>query len=127
MAMPRCEGAMALLTRPPISSVPSVMSSRPAMMRSRVDLPQPEGPTKTTNSPSTMSRSMPLMTLLLSYCFFMPRRLTDAMFCSLLLAFEAAGCEKTLGDAALESDIGQRHRQCAQQRRRHQLGVAHAE
>src|SRR3569832_756469 len=42
---------------------PAVVSSRPAIMRSRVDLPQPEGPTKTTNSFGSTSRSMPLMTL----------------------------------------------------------------
>src|SRR5690348_8622659 len=30
------------------------MVSRPATMRSRVDLPQPDGPTKTQNSPSAM-------------------------------------------------------------------------
>ena len=34
-----------------------VVSSRPAISRSSVDLPQPDGPTKTTNSPSSMSRS----------------------------------------------------------------------
>jgi hypothetical protein len=57
--MPRMEGGMSLTTWPPIDSVPAVMLSRPAMVRRRVDLPQPEGPTKTTNSPERMSRSMP--------------------------------------------------------------------
>src|SRR3569623_3669528 len=38
------------------------MDSRPAIRRRSVDLPQPEGPTKTTNSLSSMSRSMPLRT-----------------------------------------------------------------
>src|ERR671920_2564799 len=32
------------------------MSSRPAIIRRAVDFPQPDGPTKTTNSPSGMSR-----------------------------------------------------------------------
>src|SRR5215207_538013 len=32
------------------------MSSRPAIMRRAVDFPQPDGPTRTTNSPSGMSR-----------------------------------------------------------------------
>ena len=41
--------------------VPGGLSSSPAMMRSSVDLPQPDGPTKTTNSPSATSRSTPLM------------------------------------------------------------------
>ena len=36
---------------------PPVISSRPAIIRSAVVLPQPDGPTKTTNSPSSTSRS----------------------------------------------------------------------
>ena len=44
----------------PIRMVPEVTSSRPASMRSEVDLPQPEGPTRTMNSPSAISRSRPL-------------------------------------------------------------------
>jgi hypothetical protein len=36
--------------------VPPVISSSPAMDRSAVDLPQPDGPTNTMNSPSAMSR-----------------------------------------------------------------------
>jgi len=35
---------------------------KPGIMRSKVDLPQPDGPTKTTNSPWAMSRSTPLIT-----------------------------------------------------------------
>src|ERR671910_2947916 len=38
------------------------MSSRPEIMRSNVDLPQPDGPTKTTNWPSSMVRSTPRTT-----------------------------------------------------------------
>ncbi len=34
------------------------MSSRPAIIRSAVDLPQPDGPTRIMNSPSLMSRSI---------------------------------------------------------------------
>ena len=41
---------------------PEVTSSRPAIMRSSVDLPQPEGPTKTVKEPSATARSMPWMT-----------------------------------------------------------------
>src|SRR6188472_458327 len=36
------------------------MSSSPAIIRSAVDLPQPEGPTRITNSPSATSRLMSL-------------------------------------------------------------------
>ena len=56
MAMPRFDGATSLTTRPSISSVPEVIVSRPEMQRSSVDLPQPEGPTKTMNSPDWISR-----------------------------------------------------------------------
>src|ERR1051325_2599590 len=41
---------------------PPVMFSRPASMRSRVDLPQPEGPTRTTNSPSSIGIDTPCRT-----------------------------------------------------------------
>src|SRR5690606_30159463 len=52
---------MSLQRAPSIRRSPAVISSSPAIMRSSVDLPQPDGPTKTTNSPSAMSRSTPLM------------------------------------------------------------------
>ena len=41
-------------------SVPVVMSSSPATIRSVVVLPQPDGPTRTMNSPSATSMSMSL-------------------------------------------------------------------
>jgi hypothetical protein len=41
---------------------PLVISSRPATMRSRVDLPQPDGPTITMNSRSAMSAFTPWIT-----------------------------------------------------------------
>src|SRR3989338_4653343 len=40
--------------------LPLVISSRPAIMRRVVVLPQPEGPSKTTNSPSWMLRETSL-------------------------------------------------------------------
>jgi hypothetical protein len=43
--------------RSPMRSSPSLISSRPAIIRSAVDLPQPDGPTSTMNSPSSISRS----------------------------------------------------------------------
>src|SRR6185312_6217446 len=53
---------MSFTTRPPIAIVPPPISSRPAIIRSSVDLPQPEGPTSTQNSPSAMSTSTPRIT-----------------------------------------------------------------
>src|SRR6201987_2668833 len=62
MAMSRSLGWTLLTTRSPIEIVPEVMFSRPASMRSRVDLPQPEGPTRTTNSPSSIGIVTPCRT-----------------------------------------------------------------
>src|SRR6185369_712924 len=62
MAMSRSLGCTLLTTRSPIEIVPEVMFSRPASMRSRVDLPHPEGPTRTTNSPSSIGIVTPCRT-----------------------------------------------------------------
>jgi len=42
-----------------IDSVPDVTDSSPAIMRSSVDLPQPEGPTSTSNSASCTANVAP--------------------------------------------------------------------
>ena len=55
MAISRSFGATSLTTFSPIKISPSVMSSSPATIRSKVVLPQPDGPTRTTNSPSLIS------------------------------------------------------------------------
>ena len=52
--MSRSFGGRLLTTRSPIRISPAVIFSSPAIMRSSVDLPQPDGPTSTTNSPSPM-------------------------------------------------------------------------
>ncbi len=62
MATPRWAASTSLTVRPPIWSVPDEISSSPATMRSKVDLPQPDGPTKTVNAPSGIVRSTPWMT-----------------------------------------------------------------
>src|SRR5689334_3540289 len=54
--MSRSLGDLLLTTWPPMNSSPSEMSSRPAIMFSTVDFPEPDGPTRMTNSPSAMSR-----------------------------------------------------------------------
>ena len=58
MAMPRWAGGTSFIFSPSISRVPPVIRSSPAIMRSSVDLPQPDGPTKTISSPVLMSRLM---------------------------------------------------------------------
>src|SRR5581483_11720878 len=51
MAMSRARGGRSVTSRSPIEIVPAVTSSRHAIMRRSVDLPQPDGPTSTRNSP----------------------------------------------------------------------------
>src|SRR3954453_15306669 len=55
--MPRLpsRGALSLTRSPPITMSPEVMSSSPTTIRSNVDFPQPEGPTRIMNSPSLTS------------------------------------------------------------------------
>src|SRR3954470_16926854 len=53
--MSRSRGAMSLTRSPPITRSPSEISSSPAIIRSCVDFPQPEGPTRIMNSPSWTS------------------------------------------------------------------------
>src|SRR3954469_9252521 len=52
----RSRGARSLTRLPPMTMSPLVMSSSPTIIRSSVDFPQPEGPTRIMNSPSAMSR-----------------------------------------------------------------------
>src|SRR5664279_4400864 len=54
--MSRSLGATSLTILSPIRSVPPVISSSPAIIRRLVVLPQPDGPTRTMNSPSLISR-----------------------------------------------------------------------
>ena len=56
----RSRGSHSVTRSSPMYTSPAVGDSRPAMMLSVVVLPQPDGPTKTTNSPSVTSRLTPL-------------------------------------------------------------------
>ena len=58
IAMSRSLGVSSLTTFPPMRKMPLVVSSSPATIRSVVVLPQPDGPTRTMNSPSATSMSM---------------------------------------------------------------------
>ena len=56
----------------------AIRFSRPAMVRRSVLLPHPDGPTKTVNSPSAMSRSMPLQRMDGAIVLCSPEILTSA-------------------------------------------------
>src|SRR6185503_14961799 len=79
MATSRSFGGTWLTTRSPMRISPAVMFSRPAIMRSRVDLPQPDGPTRTTNSPSPMVMLTPWMTSVVPKIFLTSRIATNAI------------------------------------------------
>src|SRR6478609_3869640 len=80
MARSRSRGAFSLTRTPSISSSPAVMSSSPTIMRSSVDFPQPDGPTRMTNSPSAMSRLTPFTARKPSpYCLTMSLRVMAAI------------------------------------------------
>src|SRR5262249_35753040 len=75
--MSRSLGWTLFTTRSPIEIVPEVMFSSPASIRSKVDLPQPEGPTSTTNSPSSIGTVTPCRTSKAPKDFRTSRILTD--------------------------------------------------
>src|SRR5512140_3361092 len=114
--MSRSFESTSLTGRPSIEIVPDVISSRPASIRSSVDLPHPDGPTSTMNSPSWMSNEIPWMTFVLPNDFSMSWNDTDAMITSLL---HGAGGETGL-HVAFEHVIDGSGRQRVQQARRHQ-------
>src|SRR5690348_854477 len=60
--MSRSFGATELTSLPSMRISPEDTVSRPAIMASSVDLPQPDGPTRAMNSPDFASRSTPLST-----------------------------------------------------------------
>ena len=78
MAIPRSAGSTLTTLLPPMRRSPALICSSPAIIRSKVDLPQPDGPTKTQNSPSAISRSMPLMIEIDPKDFRTPRNCTSA-------------------------------------------------
>src|SRR5206468_1074756 len=56
MATSRSLGGRSVTLRSPMKISPMVTSSKPARRRRMVDFPHPEGPTRTMNSPSPISR-----------------------------------------------------------------------
>ncbi|MNJ60114.1 hypothetical protein D3C77_558270 [compost metagenome] len=58
MAMSRSFGLAWLMSSPSTRISPPVMFSSPAMQFIRVDLPQPDGPTKIRNSPASIFSAM---------------------------------------------------------------------
>src|SRR5512132_2509602 len=115
--MSRSLGGTLLTTRPPIAISPLLISSRPASIRNSVDLPQPDGPTSTVNSPSAMSNEMPWITFVVPNDFSMFLNDTEAMV--VISRFHRAGGQPA-DHVALERVVDRRRRQRVDQARRHQ-------
>src|SRR6478672_2906420 len=115
--MSRSFDSMSLTTWPSIAIVPAEISSSPASMRSSVDLPQPEGPTRTVNSPSAMSKPMPWMIRVEPKLFSTLRKDTEAI--ALALALHRAGGQPA-HHVALEDVVDRGRRQGVDQAGRHQ-------
>ena len=55
--MSRSFGGTSTTLRPSMRTLPASIGSSPASIRSAVDFPDPDGPTRTTSSPSAIVRS----------------------------------------------------------------------
>src|SRR6476646_9677066 len=121
--MSRSLESTSFTTRPSMAISPPEISSRPASIRSKVDFPQPEGPTITTNSPSAISRLMPWMILNLPKFFSTRLNETAAMVGTFLwlscLALDGTGREAR-HHVALEGVVDRRRRQSVDKTGGHQ-------
>src|SRR5437879_2315405 len=115
MAMSRLPGGKSFTTRPPILMVPLVGKSSPATMRNVVVLPQPDGPSRLTNSPSAISRSRSRTAA------SAPNSLQSLLMetPAIGLAFDSAGGE-TAGHVALQEDEDDDQRQAHHDRGGHE-------
>src|SRR5262245_46626336 len=112
----RSFGGTSFTTSPSITISPPLMSSSPAIIRSVVLLPQPDGPTSTTNCLSGMSRSIPRTAGVPSKFFSSARSVTWAI----ASAFGRAGGEP--GDVVVHEERVDEERRCrAQERAGHDL------
>src|ERR1700761_2688589 len=91
MDRPRLAGGVSTTFLPSIRMLPPVTSSSPAISRSSVVLPQPDGPTNTTKEPSAISRSAPLMMLTGPKDFLTPCSVIWPMVSPLPLLHSAEG------------------------------------
>src|SRR5215469_17038813 len=114
MAMSRSMGGRLFTTVSPIKTSPEVIDSSPATIRKVVVLPQPEGPTRTTNSLSRISRLTSFTACTPSNILFTLRSRTWAIASSL------HGTSET-GDVMFhEEGVDQRDRDRAEKCARHQ-------
>src|SRR6266852_2239360 len=123
--MSRSLGGRSFTTRSPMVISPPVISSNPATIRSVVDLPQPDGPTSTTNSLSRMWRFTSLTACTSSYFLFRSFNSTCAMTPSsgvITVSGSALHGAGEAGDVVFDEEgIYQGHGDGAQQGSGHEL------
>src|SRR5688572_31924971 len=102
--MPRLAGGTLSTATPSISTEPAVASSSPAMMRRSVDFPQPDGPTKITNSPSDTSRLMSCSTATLPKDLLMALSFSEPMVGSFPSAREPCPVEEDANGIVLAGE-----------------------
>src|SRR5271154_3473032 len=112
--MSRFEGCRSLMTLPSMRISPDVSDSRPAMVFSNVDLPQPDGPTSTRKPPFSSVRSMPLR------ISSEPKRLRKPLISRKAIAssFDRAGHQPAY-EIATRDDIDEQRRPGGDDRGRH--------
>ena len=99
MATPRFAGGTPRIGLPPIDTIPPLIGSRPQIMRSNVDFPQPDGPMKTRNSPCSIVRSIPGIMTFSPYFLETPESSTLAISKSFLTPALSVGHENAAMDA----------------------------
>ena len=116
--MSRLFGDRSLTTRSPIRTTPSLISSRPATIRSAVVFPHPEGPTSTMNSPSAISRSSRSTARVPS-----PNTFETSSNATLAMAYSfTAPPSNPADERALREEEDDRHRHDGEQGRERELG-----
>src|SRR5882724_4363241 len=113
MAMSRSFGATLLTIRPPIVISPDVTVSRPAIMASSVDFPQPDGPTSTTNSPGATSRLTPFSTSTAPKLLLRSLTVSDIVLCLLSLSSLHRALRQAANEIPPAEQIDEQRRQRA--------------
>src|ERR1700749_2743388 len=114
------------MSRPSRLMLPALSVSSPAIRRSSVDLPQPDGPTNTVNWPRAIDRSMPLIVLTSPNCFSTPLSWRNVIgVLSLLDGAEGEALHELLLAEPAEHDDGRdgQHRGRGQLRPEQALGT----
>src|SRR5580693_1311799 len=110
-----------------MESEPDVMSSKPANIRSAVVLPQPDGPTRTMNSPSaTCSDSSSTARMSSPKILVTPSKVISAISaCSLVGPSNHSSVDthgETLHEIALEAQVDEHRGEGADERAGHERG-----